>query len=193
MSTPCSGIVLKKAACDGIIPIIENRSQFMQLLESEKIGTIFLRYCNLFDLTPLLERANTAGYTIYVNIDQIDGIHPDDAGLTYLAKELHIKGIISNHPKILALGKKVGLVAIQRIFAVDSTGLESSLETVNEQQIDMLDISPAPVIPHIFSQITSELTLPFIGSGLLFSAQQIRGVLNAGATGVAVARPELWL
>jgi len=37
------------------------------------------------------------------------------------------------------------------------------------------------------------LPLPFIGSGLLFSAEQVRASIGVGALGVAVLRPELWL
>jgi len=138
----------------------------------------------------MLEQAFERELAVYVNIDHIDGIHPDIAGLRFLAHQLHITGIISSNPRILALAKSFDLEAIQRIFAVDSTGLEAALESVDSHLVDLLDISPALVIPYVVSHIT--LPLPFIGSGLITTIQQVQAVLRAGALRVAVARPELY-
>ncbi len=102
-------------------------------------------------------------------------------------------GILSNHPRILSLGKSLGLETIQRIFAVDSTGLEMALETVDKAYVDLLEVSPALVIPYIVPSLTKLLPLPFIASGLISTPQQVKAVLRSGASGVAVSRPELWL
>ena len=180
------------------IPVVENRVQFTQVCETSQIHAILLRHCNLFDFVTLLqssrkEEARRSGLAVYVNIDHIDGIHADAAGLRYLAEHLHIAGIISNHPRTLSLGKSFGLETIQRIFAVDSTGLEMALELVDTAYVDVLDISPALVIPHIVPTLSIVLPLPFIASGLISTSQQVQAVLLSGALGVVVSRPELWL
>lgn len=149
-----------------------------------------LRHCNPLDFRTLLENAHERGLAVYVNMDHIDGIAPDTAGLRYLATQLHIKGIVSSHGKILALAKSFDLQTVQRIFAVDSTGLEVALESVDDQQVDLLAISPALVIPFAVSQMS--LHLPFIGSGFVSTPQQVQMVLRAGAIGVTVSRTELW-
>ena len=127
-----------------------------------------------------------------VNVDHVDGIYPDAAGLSYLAHRLHITGIVSNHPKILFLGKSVGLETIQRIFAVDSTGLETAVESVDTRYVDMLDLSPALVIPFLPIDLLRYLPLPFIGSGLISTARQVEAILHTGAVAVTVVKPELW-
>ena len=175
------------------IPIIENRVHFTQVLDISQIKAILLRHCNLFELTSLLHNAHRRALSVYVYIDHIDGIHADSAGLRYLAEQLHVAGILSNHPRILSLGKSLGLETIQRIFAVDSTGLEMALETVDKAYVDLLDVSPALVIPYIAPSLTKLLPLPFIASGLISTPQQVKAVLRSGASGVAVSRPELWL
>jgi glycerol uptake operon antiterminator len=175
------------------IPIVENRAHFTQVLDISQIKAILLRHCNLFELTSLLHNAHRHALSVYVYIDHIDGIHADSAGLRYLAEQLHVTGILSNHPRILSLGKSFGLETIQRIFAVDSTGLEMALETVDKAYIDLLDVSPALVIPYIVPSLTKLLPLPFIASGLISTPQQVKAVLRSGASGVAVSRPELWL
>ena len=175
------------------IPIVENRIHLTQALDISQIDAVILRHCNLFEFSPLLHNAHRRALSVYVNIDHIDGIHADFAGLRYLAEQLHVTGILSNHPRTLSLGKSYGLETIQRIFAVDSTGLEMALETVDSACVDLLDVSPGLVIPHIVPDLTKTLPLPFIASGLISTPQQVQAVLRSGASGVAVSRPELWL
>src|SRR5437899_9479126 len=126
-----------------IIPIVESRVQFTQVFDSKHVNSVLLRHCNLFDFTTILSEAQKRSLAVYVNIDHIDGIHADSAGLRYLAQHMRVTGIVSNHPRNLALGKNFSLETIQRIFAVDSTGLEMALETVDTEYVDLLDISPA--------------------------------------------------
>jgi glycerol uptake operon antiterminator len=191
MLTQSTRSLLSVSAQQKTVPVIENRIQFARALDASQITTILLRHCNLFDLKPLLDHAYEREVAIYVNVDHIDGIHPDTAGLRYLAQQLHVAGIITTNPRILGLGKDFGLEAIQHIFAVDSAGLQVALESVDSHTIDLLDISPALVIPYIVSH--TPLPLPFIGSGLVNTFQQVKMVLRAGALRVAVARPELWM
>ncbi len=175
------------------LPVIENRVQFAHALDAPQVSTIILRHCNLFEFATLLERAHHYGLSIYVNIDQIEGIHADTAGLRYLADHFHVAGIISSNPRTLSLGKQPGLETIQRIFAADSAGLEAALESVDKQYVDLLDISPALVVPYLVPYLETSLPLPFIASGLIYTSQQVQAVLRAGALAVTVTRGELWL
>jgi glycerol-3-phosphate responsive antiterminator len=76
---------------------------------------------------------------------------------------------------------------------MDSMGLESALESVDTQMIDLLDISPALAVPYIVAYLQEVLPLPFIGSGLISTPDQVQSVLQSGALAVAVVRSELWL
>jgi glycerol uptake operon antiterminator len=165
--------------------------QFLRALDAPQMTTIMLRHCNLLELRPLLDRAFEREVAVYVNVDHIDGIHPDSAGLRFLAHQLHIAGIVSSNPRILTLGKNFELETIQRLFAVDSTGLEAALESLDSHMVDLLDITPALVIPFVVSHTT--LPLPFIGSGLISTFQQVQSVLRAGALRITTARPELYI
>jgi glycerol uptake operon antiterminator len=191
MLTRSSKSLLSVTERQKIIPVIENRMEFLRALDAPQITTIMLRHCNLLELRPLLDHAFEREMAVYVNVDHIDGIHPDSAGLRFLAHQLHIAGIVSSNPRILALGKSFELETIQRLFAVDSTGLEVALESLDSHNVDLLDVSPALVIPFVVSHIA--LPLPFIGSGLISTFQQVQSVLRAGALRVTTARPELYL
>ncbi|HVB74001.1 MAG TPA: glycerol-3-phosphate responsive antiterminator [Ktedonobacteraceae bacterium] len=190
MLTRSTRSLLSQQAKQKTIPAIESRIQFARALDASHVTTVLLRHCNLFDFRIMLEHAYERELAVYVNVDHIDGITPDTAGLRYLARQLHITGIVSSNARILALAKNFDLETVQRIFAVDSTGLEVALESVDSQYVDLLDISPALVIPYAVAQ--TPLELPFIGSGFISTPQQVQMVLRAGAVGVTVARTELW-
>lgn len=176
-----------------MIPIVENRAQLLHALDLPEAKTIFLRHCNLFELSALLRHAYQRKRALYVNVDHIDGLHPDNAGLRYLAHHFHITGIISSNPRTLALAKEYELETIQRIFAMDSTGLEVALDSVDQHYVDLLDIAPALAVPYIVPSLPAQLPLPFTASGLVFTFKQASAVINAGALAVAVAKNELWL
>jgi glycerol uptake operon antiterminator len=192
MLTPSNTSLLRLMKNCKTIPVIENRMQFAQVFDSPHILAVLLRHCNLFDFKALLEQAHRRNVAVYVNADHIHGIHADTAGLRFLAEEFHIAGIVSNHPKILALAKSFEMETIQRIFAVDSTGLEVALESIDSAHTDLLEISPALVIPPTLPWLSSPLPLPFIGAGLIQTTQQIQAILRAGAAGVMVERSPLW-
>jgi glycerol uptake operon antiterminator len=174
------------------IPVIEDRVQFAHAFDAPQVSAIILRHCNLFEFATLLERAHRRGLSVYVNIDHIEGIHADAAGLNHLAHHFHVSGIISSNPRTLALARPCGLQTIQRIFAADSAGLETALESVDTHHVDLLDIAPALVIPHLIRSLEIRLPLPFIASGLIYTHQQVQDVLRAGALAVTVRFGELY-
>ena len=187
-----SGSLLSLPKQRRAIPAIENRASFLRVFDVAQVSALVLRHCNIFEMSGLLERARQRKIATYVHIDHIDGIHADTAGLRYLSERLHITGVVSTHARILAAGKQLGLETIQHIFALDSTGFEASLETVDTNSVDLLNISPALVVPHILSRLPAPLPRPFIASGLIQHTEHVRTVLQAGALGVVVARDELW-
>ncbi len=192
MLTRSSGSLLDLSARCQVLPMIENRVQFVHAFDAPQVSAVILRHCNLFEFQTLLERAYRRGLSVYVNIDHIEGIHADSAGLSYLANHFHVLGIISSNPRTLSLGKQIGLETIQRIFAMDSTGLETAIESVDRQFVDLLDISPALVLPYVIPFLATPLPLPFTASGLIYTGQQIQAVLQCGALAVLVTRSELW-
>lgn len=187
-----SGSLLSLPTQRKAIPVIENRTTFLRVLDATQVHAVLLRHCNIFEMAGLLERARQRKIATYVNIDHIDGIHADHAGLRYLSERMHVTGVISTHARILSTGKQFGLETIQRIFALDSTGFEAAVESVDPTYVDLLDISPALVVPHVMARLQIPLPRPFIASGLIHSSEHVRAVLGAGALGVVVVRDELW-
>jgi glycerol uptake operon antiterminator len=190
MLTP--NAIVEQVALSQVIPIVENRMQLAHILKQpSKGGILMLHRCNVLELGPLMVSAHKKGYSVYVNIDHTDGVHADAAGLHYLAYQLHVAGIESTNPKILALARSAHLATVLHIYAADSAGLESVLETTDFQKVDLLDISPALVIPYIYSTLARMLPLPIVGSGLISTAQQVQEVIDAGALGALVSQTDV--
>jgi glycerol uptake operon antiterminator len=179
---------LAPALARKIIPVVERPAMLAQLLSHPAHELLILRHCNVFECAPLLKQATQKGVALYVYLDQVDGINADEDGLIYLAREFQVHGILSHHPRLLALAKQQGLTAIQRVFAVDSTGLQSALESVDTSIVDLLDLAPALVIPYLWES----LPLPFIGSGLVRKVEHIQRILDHGAHGIALSDPAYW-
>jgi glycerol uptake operon antiterminator len=179
--------LLNLSPMHNLVPAIETLAQFEQALAIDRVRALLLHHCNIFDIANVShQRLN--GRAIYVNIDHIEGVNADSAGIRYLAESLQITGLVSIHSKILAIAKQYGLETIQRIFAVDSTGLEASLASVDAANVDMLDISPALVFPYIIQQLQSCLTLPCSASGLLYTRHQLDMLLSLGIRAIFVSR-----
>ncbi len=192
MLTQSTRSLLSLAESQKLIPIVENRAQLLHVLDIPEARTIFLRHCNLFEISALLKHAYQRNRALYVNVDHIDGIHPDSAGLHYLTRQFHVAGIISSNPRTLALAKGYELETVQRVFAMDSTGLEVALDSVDRQCVDLLDIAPALAVPAVVPSLLTQLPLPFTASGLVFTFKQVGAIIDAGAVAVAVTKSELF-
>ena len=175
-----------------IIPVIDDRTRFQAALVVSAHNAVVIRHCDLFEIKPLCQQSSHQGYQLYINTDHMNGIYPDVVGLQHLIDEFSISGIISTNPKVLALGKTLGLETIFHIFVADITGLASAIDLADPTSIDLFDVSPVLVVPSIASLLATMLPRPFIASGLISTRRQVQAVIEAGALGVAVSQPELW-
>ena len=193
MLTPSGVSLLNLPVQHALVPVVETRIQCVQALDMPVVRAMVLQHCNIFEFADLTGRASRSGLAVYINMDHIDGIYADDAGFRYLAEHLHVKGVVSSHPKALATAKQAGLETIQRIFALDSTGLHMSLASVDSNCVDMLDFAPARVVPHIMPRLRACLSVPYMASGLLHTAAQLQEILSSGVQAVAVTHLERWV
>jgi glycerol-3-phosphate responsive antiterminator len=143
MAARASASLLHLPAHQTVVPAVETRAQLAQALASSQVSAVVLHHCNLFECASLLAAAQRQGCAAYVNVDRIEGIQADAAGLRYIAEHFHVTGVISIHAKTLASAKQLGLETVQGILAVDSTGLDVTLQSVDANVVDLLDFLPA--------------------------------------------------
>ena len=95
-------------------------------------------------------------------------------------------------PHLLKDASRFRLRTIQRIHALDSTGLETGLNSVGRPAPYAIAIAPGVAIPEVMPTIRESTNVPVWGTGFITTPEQAAAVLAAGADVVASAELKLW-
>ena len=139
-----------------------------------------------------LAGAARQGVAIFVNLDAVEGLAADSAALAFLATDLGFSGVLSVKPHLLRDASRFRLRTIQLIHALDSTGLETGLNSIGNPAPYAIAIAPAVAIPEVMPLIREGTNVPVWGTGFITTSEQAAAVLAAGADVVSSARPEVW-
>lgn len=126
------------------------------------------------------------GFTVFVHVDMMHGITNDGEGIRLLANLGHPAGIITTHPSAVIAAKKAGLLAIQRIFLLDSSSVETGLRNVARTHPDAVEVLPG-VLPDQITAVANALDVPLIAGGLITRIDQVTAALKAGALAVSTS------
>lgn len=144
---------------------------------------------NLLTIAEEIKRVHEKGKYILVHIDLAEGIASDKTGIQYL-KKAGVDGIVSTRGKLIRQAKDMGLITVQRFFALDSQGIESIEEMLSVSSPDFVEIIPG-VIGKVISRFASR-GIPVIAGGLIESKAEITEALSCGASAVSTGKKELW-
>jgi glycerol uptake operon antiterminator len=174
-----------------MLPAVRDVASFNQALDLGYRQVLIERGSLLAMVGPLAAAARQ-GITIFVNLDAVEGLAPDSAALAFLATDLGLSGVLSVKPHLLRDASRFRLRTVQRIHALDSTGLETGLNSIVSPPPYAVAIAPAVAIPQVMPTIRATTTTPIWGTGFITSAQQANEVLAAGADVVSSGRLEVW-
>jgi len=147
---------------------------------------------SLLGMVGPLAAAARRGIAIFVNLDGVEGLAPDSAALAFVATDLGVSGVLSVKPHVLKDASRFRLRTVQRIHALDSTGLETGLRTLAAPAPEAVAIAPALALPHVITAVRAVTGAPLWGTGYVTTSAQARRVLAAGAEAVSSSRPEVW-
>ncbi len=150
---------------------------------------IFLLGCNVMTVAELIKKAHGRKKLILVHIDLADGIGKDKAGIQYLTK-CEVDGIISTRSHLIRAAKECGLITVQRFFALDSQGVDSIEEVLNNSSPTLVEIMPG--IAGKVIQRFSGGRVPVIAGGLIETKAEVMEALGQGALAVSTGKKELW-
>lgn len=136
-----------------------------------------------------IKAAKQNGKFVFIHIDLADGIGKDKTGIEWL-KKLGADGVISTRTQLIRAAHDNGLLAVQRFFMLDSKGMHSVAETIENTRPDLIEIMPG-VIPKAL-KLFSRQEIPVIAGGLIETKQEVTAALSAGAVAVSTGRKELW-
>lgn len=173
-----------------VIAAVRSEEQLKLALQS-KANIIFLLAGNILHLESLINMAKKAEKLVFLHLEFMEGIAGDKSGIKYIAQILKPAGIVSTRSQAISMAKDNGLMAIQRLFLIDSTALKNGTKTIPASGADAVEVMPG-IIPHIIYELTESMPLPIIAGGLVRTQAEIDAALQAGALAVSVGDPALW-
>jgi glycerol uptake operon antiterminator len=150
---------------------------------------IFSLRANLLSVRENIAEAHKNGKAVFIHVDLADGIGKDKVGLRFLA-DCGVDGIITTRGNLVRAAKELGLLTVQRIFALDSQGIAGVNEIVGTANPDFIEIMPG-VIEKIIKRFAKG-NVPVIAGGLIETKQEVTTALSAGAVAVSTGGKELW-
>lgn len=150
---------------------------------------IFYLSANILTIDERATAAHEAGKILLVHADLAEGIGKDSSGMKYLM-ECGVDGIISTKAYLIKLAKECGLVAIQRMFLLDSKGIENITDMVKGTAPHFMEIMPGVIEKEIVR--FSKGRTPVIAGGLIETKTEVTKALGCGAIAVSTGKPELW-
>ena len=174
----------------GILPAIRKMKNFEKGLETSHEWIVFLE-TRLAQLKSLVEYAKRGNKKTLVHFDLIQGLKSDEYGMEFLIREIKPDGILSTRGNVIGLAKKNKLLAIQRMFLLDSSALEQNLKLSERFQPDCIEVLPG-LMPQIINKIHKQTSIPVIAGGLITTKGEIYSALEAGAIAVSTSNTDLW-
>ncbi len=175
---------------DRMIASVKTPKSLELFLESD-VKVAFLLTGNISVIKKYVELLKKHDRFVFLHLEKIKGISYDKEGLKFIAKFVKPTGIVTTKSSLIQLAKKEGLIAIQRLFLVDTDAVANGLKVVEEIQPDALEVMPA-LIPEMIEKLKLKTSCPLITGGLIQNQQHIDQALQSGAVAVSTGKNWLW-
>ncbi|MDQ6422929.1 glycerol-3-phosphate responsive antiterminator [Paenibacillus sp. LHD-117] len=139
----------------------------------------------------LVDLAQSNGKKVLLHADLIDGLKNDEYAAEFLCQTIRPAGLISTRTGVIARTKQAGLIAVQRLFLLDSDALEKSYKLLEKTQPDYVEVLPG-IMPEIIREVKDRTGVPVIAGGLIRTKEHVSEALAAGAAAITTSRSELW-
>jgi glycerol uptake operon antiterminator len=175
-------------------PVIAGLRRAGEVEEATRHGAaiLFILGEDIFALRESVIRAHAAGRLLLAHVDLIKGVGRDEAGIRFLARELGVDGVLTTRANLVGPAKREGLLAIQRLFVLDSESLEAGLPSVERAAPDAVEVLPGVILPLIAERLKGAALPPLIAGGLIRTPEQVRAILQTGAVGISTSERNLW-
>ena len=184
------GRFLRVLKVNPVIPAVRGRDGDLERALAGDHAAIFVLGGDVFRM---LERGRRRPYRrpfICVNVDMVGGVASDPSGIRFLARE--VDGVISTHRNVVEIARSNGALAIQRLFAIDTSAVERGLKVLRQADPDAVEILPGLAFPEIVESYRAALNKPVLAGGLIKDRPTAAAILEAGAVGVSTSDHRLW-
>ncbi|MFV9511504.1 glycerol-3-phosphate responsive antiterminator [Tepidibacillus sp. LV47] len=175
-----------------IIPAIRNMKDFETILKSDFEYFILLD-SHINQLKSISEYAKKAGKKLLLHGDLIHGLKNDEYATQFIAQEFKPAGLISTKSQMITMAKKKGIMAVQRLFLIDTTALEAGYKLIEKTKPDYIEILPGVIPARIIKEVSEKTGIPILAGGLINTKEDIEIALNAGVVAITTSKKELWI
>ncbi|MFC4811360.1 glycerol-3-phosphate responsive antiterminator [Paenibacillus sp. GCM10023250] len=173
-----------------VLPAVRKLKEVEALLSAPYPGFVLLGG-HVGQMKPIADLARAHGKGVLLHADLIDGLRNDEYAAEFLCQNVRPAGLISTRAGVIQRTKQNGLIAIQRLFLLDSDALERSYALVEKTRPDYVEVLPG-IMPEIIAEVKARTGVPVIAGGLIRTEAHVRQALEAGAAAVTTSRRELW-
>ncbi|MGX6445909.1 glycerol-3-phosphate responsive antiterminator [Neobacillus sp. K501] len=173
-----------------ILPASANMKEFERFLKSSYETGVFLDM-HIAQLKHINEMAKQHGKKMIYHVDLIHGIKNDEFATEYICQEFKPFGLISTKSSVIQKAKQKGVIAVQRMFLIDSHAIEKSFKLIQKTQPDYLEVLPG-AMPKMIAEIKERVHIPIFAGGLIRTEEDVHAALEAGATAITTSKRELW-
>ena len=184
------GRFLRVLKVNPVIPAVRGRDGDLERALAGDHAAIFVLGGDVFRMLERVRRRPYRRPFICVNVDMVGGVASDPSGIRFLARE--VDGVISTHRNVVAIARSNGALAIQRLFAIDTSAVERGLKVLRQADPDAVEILPGLAFPEIVESYRAALNKPVLAGGLIKDRPTAATILEAGAVGISTSDHRLW-
>lgn len=146
---------------------------------------------HISQINSIVQLAKANGKKPLLHADLIEGLKNDEYAAEYLCQVVKPTGIVSTRAGVISKTKQNGLLAIQRLFLLDTNALEKGYSMLERTNPDFIEVLPG-VIPHIIKEVSHRTGIPIFAGGLIRTIKDVEEAIEAGATAVTTSNIDLW-
>ncbi|KKK36309.1 glycerol-3-phosphate responsive antiterminator GlpP [Mesobacillus campisalis] len=173
-----------------ILPACSNMKDFERFLTSPYELGVFLEM-HVAQLKNVSAMAEAHGKKMLYHVDMIQGIKSDDYSTEFICQEYKPYGLISTKSNVILKARQKGILAVQRVFLLDSHALEKSYKLIKKTQPDFIEVLPG-AMPHLIAEVREVAGIPLFAGGFIRSVEDVENALNAGAVAVTTSQKDIW-
>ena len=161
-----------------IIAAVRDDEGLAQCLRTD-IQTVFVLYGDICNISEIVRQIKDAGKIAIVHADLISGLAAKEISVDFLRRSTQADGVISTRANMIQRAKELNMIAILRVFLIDSMALDSALSAKNLKP-DAIDILPG-LMPSMLRKVRQLTGLPILTGGLITEKKEVMQALEAGA------------
>jgi len=173
-----------------ILPAARDLKDFEKLLESPYEYGVILEM-HIAQLKSVYELARKRNKKMFLHVDLVQGMKNDEYATEYLCQEIRPAGLISTRSSVILKAKQKGVIAIQRMFLLDTNALEKSYALLKKTKPDFIEVLPG-AMPKMIAEVYGETQIPILAGGLIRSVEDVQRAIAAGATAITTSNRTLW-